>query len=186
MPLRTSTASSALASAASSSSSLSISICNYHSLSAHIQSLKPQGGVQPPWTPTPASSAARAPCPGKPLAGFEAVLLALYAHAAAQRGAGEVVAVSIPNLANPRPYHDAKVAPKAKPAEIEVAVLSPPLEQHGTMRSMRRARLVGAIRGAMKIEDAQGGVEEERGLLRQSVEQAERVAEVAWVRDAVG
>ncbi|KAF8674364.1 hypothetical protein HU200_048194 [Digitaria exilis] len=81
----------------------------------------------------------------KPLAGFEAVLLALYAHAAAQRGAGEAVTVSIPNLANPSPYHDAKVAPKAKPAELEVAVLSPPLEPHGTMRATRRARIVGAV-----------------------------------------
>ncbi|TKW29846.1 hypothetical protein SEVIR_3G421900v4 [Setaria viridis] len=82
----------------------------------------------------------------KPLAGFEAVLLALYAHAAAQRGgAGEAETVSLPNLANPSPYHDAKVPPKAKPAELDVAVLSPPLEPHGTMRATRRARIVGAV-----------------------------------------
>uniref|UniRef100_K3ZET5 Hyccin n=1 Tax=Setaria italica TaxID=4555 RepID=K3ZET5_SETIT len=78
----------------------------------------------------------------KPLAGFEAVLLALYAHAVAQRGgAGEAETVSLPNLANPSPYHDAK----AKPAELDVAVLSPPLEPHGTMRATRRARIVGAV-----------------------------------------
>nr|CAB3487255.1 unnamed protein product [Digitaria exilis] len=34
---------------------------------------------------------------------------------------------------------------QAKPAEIEVAVLSPPLEPHGTMRATRRARIVGAV-----------------------------------------
>ncbi|KAJ1293845.1 hypothetical protein BS78_01G100200 [Paspalum vaginatum] len=81
----------------------------------------------------------------KALAGFEAVLLALYAHAAAQHGAGEAETVSLPNLANPSPYHDAKVPPKAKPAELDVAVLSPPLEPHGTVRATRRARIVGAV-----------------------------------------
>ncbi|XP_062212237.1 uncharacterized protein LOC133913187 [Phragmites australis] len=81
----------------------------------------------------------------KPLAGFEAVLLALYAHAVAQRGAGVAETVALPNLANPSPYHDAKVPPKAKPAELDVAVLSPPLEPHGTMRATRRARIVGAV-----------------------------------------
>lgn len=81
----------------------------------------------------------------KPLAGFEAVLLSLYAHAAAQRGAGEAETVSLPNLANPSPYHDAKVPPKAKPADLDVAVLSPPLEPHGTVRATRRARIVGAV-----------------------------------------
>ncbi|XP_040378559.1 uncharacterized protein LOC102719287 [Oryza brachyantha] len=81
----------------------------------------------------------------KPLAGFEAVLLALYAHAAAQRGAGEAETVALPNLANPSVYHDAKVAPKTKAAELDVAVLSPALEPHRTMRATRRARIVGAV-----------------------------------------
>ena len=81
----------------------------------------------------------------KPLAGFEAVLLALYAHAAAQRGAGQAETVSLPNLANPSPYHDAKVPPKGKPTDLDVAVLSQPLEPHGTMRATRRARIVGAV-----------------------------------------
>ncbi|XP_052146127.1 uncharacterized protein LOC127765301 [Oryza glaberrima] len=81
----------------------------------------------------------------KPLAGFEAVLLALYAHAAAQRGSGEAETVSLPNLANPSVYHDAKVPPKTKAAELDVAVLSPALEPHGTMRATRRARIVGAV-----------------------------------------
>uniref|UniRef100_A0A0D9VYC3 Hyccin n=1 Tax=Leersia perrieri TaxID=77586 RepID=A0A0D9VYC3_9ORYZ len=81
----------------------------------------------------------------KQLAGFEAVLLALYAHAAAQRGAGEPETVALPNLANPSVYHDAKVPPKTKAAELDVAVLSPALEPHGTMRATRRARIVGAV-----------------------------------------
>ncbi|OEL23514.1 hypothetical protein BAE44_0015467 [Dichanthelium oligosanthes] len=81
----------------------------------------------------------------KPLAGFEAVLLALYAHAAAQRGAGEAETVTLPNLANPSPYHDAKVPPKGKPAELDVAVISLALEPHGTVRATRRARIVGAV-----------------------------------------
>lgn len=82
----------------------------------------------------------------KPLAGFEAVLLALYAHAAAQHGGAEAAeTVSLPNLANPSPYHDARLAPKAKPADLDVAVLSPPLEPHGTVRATRRARIVGAV-----------------------------------------
>ncbi|KAL6909464.1 hypothetical protein ACP4OV_001745 [Aristida adscensionis] len=81
----------------------------------------------------------------KPLAGFEAVLLALYAHAAAQRGAGEAETITLPSMANPSPYHDAKVPAKGKPAELDVAVLSPPLEPHGTMRATRRARIVGAV-----------------------------------------
>ncbi|KAK8443716.1 hypothetical protein SEVIR_9G018400v4 [Setaria viridis] len=63
----------------------------------------------------------------------------------AVRGAGEAETVSLPNLANSSPYHDAKVLPKAKPAEVDVAVLSPPLEPHGTMRATRRARIVGVV-----------------------------------------
>ncbi|CAN6292307.1 unnamed protein product [Urochloa humidicola] len=82
----------------------------------------------------------------KPQAGFEAVLLALYAHAAAQRGGEASETVTLPNLANPSPYHEAKAPPKGKPAaELDVAVLSPPLEPHGTMRATRRARIVGAV-----------------------------------------
>ncbi|RCV41156.1 hypothetical protein SETIT_9G112700v2 [Setaria italica] len=82
----------------------------------------------------------------KLLVGFEAVLLALYAHAAAQRGGtGKAETVSLLNLANPSPYHDTKVPPKAKPAELDIAVLSPPLEPHSIMRATRRACIAGAI-----------------------------------------
>ncbi|KAL5211035.1 hypothetical protein ABZP36_006658 [Zizania latifolia] len=81
----------------------------------------------------------------KPLAGFEAVLLALYAHAVAQRGAGEPETVTLPNMANPSVYHEAKVPAKTKATELEVVVLSPALEPHGTIRATRRARIVGAV-----------------------------------------
>ncbi|GJN23493.1 hypothetical protein PR202_gb11144 [Eleusine coracana subsp. coracana] len=97
----------------------------------------------------------------KPLAGFEAVLLALYAHAAAQRAESEIT-VALPNLANPSPYHAAAAATKpppppppkaaaankpaaADPDVVVVAVLSPALEPHGTVRATRRARIVGAV-----------------------------------------
>ncbi|KQK13475.1 hypothetical protein BRADI_1g10380v3 [Brachypodium distachyon] len=85
----------------------------------------------------------------KPLAGFEAVILALYMHAVAQRGssAEEPETVALPNLANPSVYHAAAAAASktAKAAEPEVAVLSPALEPHGTVRATRRARIVGAV-----------------------------------------
>ncbi|XP_051178628.1 uncharacterized protein [Lolium perenne] len=92
----------------------------------------------------------------KPLAGFEAVILTLYAHAVAQRGAGEAETVALPNMASPSVYHEAvkpaaapaAAAKPAKPADPDpdvVAELSPALEPHGTMRAMRRARIVGAV-----------------------------------------
>ncbi|KAM0871530.1 hypothetical protein ACQ4PT_039335 [Festuca glaucescens] len=93
----------------------------------------------------------------KPLAGFEAVILTLYAHAVAQRGAGEAETVALPNMANPSVYHEAvkpaaaAAAAAAKPAKAAdpdpdvVAELSPALEPHGTMRATRRARIVGAV-----------------------------------------
>ncbi|CAM0875088.1 unnamed protein product [Alopecurus aequalis] len=91
----------------------------------------------------------------KPLAGFEAVILTLYAHAVAQRGAGEAETVALPNMANPSVYHEAvkpaAAAPAAKPAKAAdpdrdiVAELSPALDPHGTMRATRRARIVGAV-----------------------------------------
>ncbi|KAL2316946.1 hypothetical protein Fmac_030822 [Flemingia macrophylla] len=81
----------------------------------------------------------------KPQAGFEAVLLALYAHETASRAA-QPVTVTIPDLANPSIYHDASSskAPQTKDADAAVtAVVSPALEPHGTVRSTRRARIVG-------------------------------------------
>ncbi|TKY57067.1 Hyccin protein [Spatholobus suberectus] len=77
----------------------------------------------------------------KPQAGFEAVLLALYAHETASR-AGQAVSATIPDLSNPSVYHESKAAPN-KNNSAAVAVVSPSLEPHGTVRSTRRARIVG-------------------------------------------
>ncbi|XBH82970.1 uncharacterized protein LOC119292477 [Triticum dicoccoides] len=88
----------------------------------------------------------------KPLAGFEAVLLTLYAHAVAQRGAGEAETVALPNMAKPSVYHEAikpaSAAPAAKTGKADdpdVAELSPALEPHGSIRATRRGRIVGAV-----------------------------------------
>nr|CAD1839972.1 unnamed protein product [Ananas comosus var. bracteatus] len=90
--------------------------------------------------------------PRHPLAGFEAVLLALYAHETVRRG-GEPETVTLPSLAAPSVYHEVK--PPSKKAAAEAgelsssssatcpAVVSPALEPHGTVRSTRRARIVG-------------------------------------------
>ncbi|KAG5053203.1 hypothetical protein JHK87_005401 [Glycine soja] len=84
----------------------------------------------------------------KPQAGFEAVLLALYAHETTSR-AGQAVSVTIPDLAQPSLYHDPKaLTPNNNKninssTELNVAVVSPSLEPHGTVRSTRRARIVG-------------------------------------------
>ncbi|KAG0472535.1 hypothetical protein HPP92_014392 [Vanilla planifolia] len=88
----------------------------------------------------------------QPLAGFEAVLLALYAHETVARQ-GKPLTINLPNLANASPYHETtKSAVKNKSAaidtadavpETEIAVLSPVLEPHGTIRSTKRSRIVG-------------------------------------------
>ncbi|CAK7329198.1 unnamed protein product [Dovyalis caffra] len=79
----------------------------------------------------------------KPLAGFEAILLALYAHETTSR-AGQAITVSVPDLSYPSIYHESKEPPKdINSAELNLAVISPSLEPHGTVRSTRRARIVG-------------------------------------------
>ncbi|KAE9614916.1 hypothetical protein Lal_00036188 [Lupinus albus] len=83
----------------------------------------------------------RIPC-RKPQAGFEAVLLALYAHETTAR-AGQAVTVSVPDLSQPSVYHESKVVVKNNSTDLNLAVLSPSLEPHGTVRSSRRARIVG-------------------------------------------
>lgn len=79
----------------------------------------------------------------KHLAGFEAILLALYAHETTSRG-GEAITAHIPDLSMSSIYHDTK-APSKKDgaAELNLAVVSPAMEPHGTVRSSRRARIVG-------------------------------------------
>ncbi|KAK7300336.1 hypothetical protein RJT34_11179 [Clitoria ternatea] len=78
----------------------------------------------------------------KPQAGFEAVLLALYAHETTSR-AGQAVTVTIPDLTQPSVYHESKTPIKSNATEPNLAVVSPTLEPHGTVRSTRRARIVG-------------------------------------------
>ncbi|CAI8586607.1 unnamed protein product [Vicia faba] len=79
----------------------------------------------------------------KPQAGFEAVLLALYAYETTSR-AGESVTVTIPDMSHPSVYHESKsTINKNNATELNVSVLSPSLEPHGTVRSTRRARIVG-------------------------------------------
>ncbi|ONI00949.1 hypothetical protein PRUPE_6G113000 [Prunus persica] len=66
-----------------------------------------------------------------PLAGFEAVLLALYAHETATRS-GHSITVSVPTS-----------PAKNNSTDLNLAVISPSLEPYGTVRSTRRARIVG-------------------------------------------
>lgn len=78
----------------------------------------------------------------KPLAGFEAVLLALYAHETTARN-GQSITVSIPDLTHPSIYHESKTGTKTTSTDLNIAVISPSLEPHGTVRSTKRARIVG-------------------------------------------
>ncbi|XP_028801368.1 uncharacterized protein LOC114756586 [Neltuma alba] len=78
----------------------------------------------------------------KPQAGFEAVLLALYASETNARS-GQAVTVTIPDLSNPSVYHESKSTVKNNATNLDLAVVSHSLEPHGTVRSSRRARIVG-------------------------------------------
>ncbi|KAJ8750273.1 hypothetical protein K2173_014188 [Erythroxylum novogranatense] len=78
----------------------------------------------------------------KPLAGFEAVLLALYAHETTSRD-NQSITVSIPDLSHPSIYHESREHAKNNSTELNLGVISPALEPHGTVRSTRRARIVG-------------------------------------------
>ncbi|ONK69660.1 uncharacterized protein A4U43_C05F25390 [Asparagus officinalis] len=82
----------------------------------------------------------------QPLAGFEAVLLALYAHETVTREGNPMVA-NLPNLSAPSPYHEAKATSLKSNKNTEepiatTAVISAVLEPHGTVRSTKRARIV--------------------------------------------
>ncbi|KAL2548900.1 Hyccin [Forsythia ovata] len=68
----------------------------------------------------------------KPLAGFEAVLLALYANETTSRN-GQPVTVSIPDLSHSSIYHETKQTSKNSATELNLAVISPSLEPHGTV-----------------------------------------------------
>ncbi|WOL02332.1 hypothetical protein Cni_G11051 [Canna indica] len=96
------------------------------------------------------SSAANPPS----LAGFEAVLLALYSAEVKVR-AGKPVLVSIPDLSLPSLYHTPRHSPRpsapsrhpspattSPPSRASVGVLSPPLEPQVAVKSTKRACIV--------------------------------------------
>ncbi|KAL3630092.1 hypothetical protein CASFOL_023076 [Castilleja foliolosa] len=80
----------------------------------------------------------------QPLAGFESVFLAIYSHETTARG-GQAITASIPDMAHRSVYHEAIKQAEAKngSTELHLAVISPSLEPHGTVRSTRRAKIVG-------------------------------------------
>ncbi|KAI7983556.1 Hyccin [Camellia lanceoleosa] len=66
----------------------------------------------------------------KPLAGFEAVLLALYAHETTSRN-GQSITVNIPDLSHSSIYHETtKSTAKNCSTELNLAVISASLEPH--------------------------------------------------------
>ncbi|KAK2641252.1 hypothetical protein Ddye_023015 [Dipteronia dyeriana] len=78
----------------------------------------------------------------KPLAGFEAVLLALYTHETTSRS-GQSMTVNVPDISHPSIYHESNTTMKDNATNLNLAVISPSLEPHGTVRSTKRARIVG-------------------------------------------
>ncbi|KAK8966800.1 hypothetical protein KSP40_PGU016716 [Platanthera guangdongensis] len=87
------------------------------------------------------SSHAAASASAPSLAGFEAVLLALYGSVVKARS-GKPLLISVPDLSQPSLYHTPTKpsAPSQKPA---VGVLSPPLEPQMAVKSTKRASIVG-------------------------------------------
>ncbi|KAI5385902.1 uncharacterized protein LOC127105738 [Lathyrus oleraceus] len=76
------------------------------------------------------------------LAGFEAVLLALYAAETKSR-AGKPLLVTIPDLSIPSIYHAPLRKPHSPNPTPSVGVISPPLEPHLAVKSTKRACIVG-------------------------------------------
>ncbi|XP_068643469.1 uncharacterized protein [Aristolochia californica] len=78
--------------------------------------------------------------PTPSLAGFEAVLLALYATEAKLRN-GKPVLISVPDPSQPSLYHTPRVPPVSQ-SQPTVAVLSDPLEPQQAVKSTKRACIV--------------------------------------------
>ncbi|XP_022763730.1 uncharacterized protein LOC111309120 [Durio zibethinus] len=76
------------------------------------------------------------------LAGFEAVLLAVYSSEAKSRS-GKPILVQIPDLSQPSLYHTPRNKPVHDRSRQSVGVLSPPLEPHLAVKSTKRAIIVG-------------------------------------------
>uniref|UniRef100_A0A0D6QWS6 Hyccin n=1 Tax=Araucaria cunninghamii TaxID=56994 RepID=A0A0D6QWS6_ARACU len=77
-----------------------------------------------------------------PLAGFEAVLLALYTTETKARG-GRAVVVNIPDLAQASLYHSPRVPAPERFLRTAVGQLSAPLEPQTAVKSTKRAAIVG-------------------------------------------
>ncbi|KAG0448498.1 hypothetical protein HPP92_027808 [Vanilla planifolia] len=75
------------------------------------------------------------------LAGFEAVLLALYGSEVKAR-AGKPLLISVPDLSQPSLYHTPTKATALAQSSV-VGVLSPPLEPQVAVKSTKRACIVG-------------------------------------------
>ncbi|CAI0452278.1 unnamed protein product [Linum tenue] len=57
---------------------------------------------------------------------------------------GNSVTINIPDISHPSIYHESKIPPSKNNATVlNIAVMSPALEPHGTVRSTRRGRIVG-------------------------------------------
>ncbi|KAK2641603.1 hypothetical protein Ddye_023366 [Dipteronia dyeriana] len=68
----------------------------------------------------------------KPLAGFEALLLALYAHETTYR-LGQSLTMNVPDLLHLSIYHKSKTTLKSSDeTDLNLVVISPILEPHGT------------------------------------------------------
>ncbi|XP_065849488.1 uncharacterized protein [Euphorbia lathyris] len=81
------------------------------------------------------------------LAGFEAVLLAIYSSEAKSR-AGKPVLVQIPDLSQPSLYHtprNKQNSPGLDNSRSPVGVLSPPLEPQIAVKSTKRPVIVGVV-----------------------------------------
>ncbi|XP_076951848.1 uncharacterized protein LOC143625392 [Bidens hawaiensis] len=78
----------------------------------------------------------------KPLAGFEAVLLAIYASETASRN-GQAITINISDLSHPSVYHESRHPYRTASTELNLVVVSPGLEPQGTIRSTKRARIIG-------------------------------------------
>ncbi|ERN00949.1 hypothetical protein AMTRI_Chr04g250320 [Amborella trichopoda] len=88
------------------------------------------------------SSLSSSSSPRPNLAGFEAVLLALYSSEVKIRQ-GKPIKVNIPDLGLPSLYHAPRQAPAGSPRVPEQGVVSPPLEPQTAVKSTKRASIVG-------------------------------------------
>ncbi|XP_027346950.1 uncharacterized protein LOC113858477 [Abrus precatorius] len=75
------------------------------------------------------------------LAGFEALLLALYAAETKSRN-GKPLLVTVPDLSHPSIYHSPLRKPSS-PSPSSIGVISPPLEPQLAVKSTKRACIVG-------------------------------------------